>query len=72
MQVRQATQPMTWDVTASLSNSTLVGAATTDFKMTDFGFDPPEIAGTLKANNDIHVIFNFVARELGAAATAAK
>jgi hypothetical protein len=29
--------------------------------MTDFGFDPPDIAGILKAENDVAITFEFVA-----------
>ena len=74
MQVRDVQKELTWDVSASLSNGTLIGTATTDVKMTDFKFDPPEILGMIKANNDAHLILNFVAREpdAAAAATAAK
>ncbi len=61
--VRDVTKEKTFNVTASLKDNTLIGTATTDFLMTDFGFDPPNIADLLKANNQVHVVFNFVARE---------
>ncbi len=63
LQVREVKKQMTFNTTASLADGTLTGTATTDFKMTDFGFDPPALAGILKANNDVHLVFNFVARE---------
>src|SRR5262249_53097674 len=63
LQVREVKKQLTFDVTASLTGDTLTGTATTDLKMTDFGFNPPSIAGMLKANNDVHIVFNFVARE---------
>jgi hypothetical protein len=30
--------------------------------MTDFGFDPPNIAGMLQAENEVNIFFDFVAR----------
>jgi polyisoprenoid-binding protein YceI len=63
MQVREVKKELTFDVTASLTGDTLTGTATTDVKMTDFGFEPPSIAGMLRANDEVHIVFNFVARE---------
>lgn len=63
LQIRDVKKEITFNTTASLRGDTLTGTATTDFKMTDFGFDPPSIAGMLKADNAVHLIFNFVARE---------
>ncbi len=63
MQVRDAKRETTFDVTASLKGDTLTGTAIADFKMTDFSFNPPNIGGVLKADNDVRVVFNFTARE---------
>jgi polyisoprenoid-binding protein YceI len=63
LQVREVKKEITFDVMASLTGDTLTGTATTDVKMTDFGFDPPSIAGMLRANDEVHIVFNFVARE---------
>jgi polyisoprenoid-binding protein YceI len=63
LQVREVKKEITFDVMASLTDDTLTGTATTDVKMTDFGFDPPSIAGMLRANDEVHIVFNFVARE---------
>jgi polyisoprenoid-binding protein YceI len=62
MTVRETTNPVTFDVTAQVMDGELVGTATTDIKMTDFGFDPPDIAGILRAEDDVRLIFDFVAR----------
>jgi polyisoprenoid-binding protein YceI len=62
MTVRETTNPVTFDVTAQVMDGELVGTATTDIKMTDFGFDPPDIAGILRAEDDVRLIFDFIAR----------
>ncbi len=62
MTVREATNPVTFDVTAQVLEGELVGTAMTDIKMTDFGFDPPDIAGILRAEDDVRITFEFVAR----------
>lgn len=41
MTVRETTIPVTWDVTATLDGETLVGTATTQILMADFGFAAP-------------------------------
>ncbi|MCC7450707.1 MAG: YceI family protein [Anaerolineae bacterium] len=63
LQVRDAKRETTFDVTASLKGDTLTGTAIADFKMTDFAFNPPNIAGVLRADDDVRVVFNFTARE---------
>ncbi|MCG8349023.1 MAG: YceI family protein [Chloroflexales bacterium] len=60
--VREVTQPVTFEVTGKVENEEMTGAATTNIKMTDFGFDPPNILDTLKAEDDVKLIFDFVAR----------
>ncbi len=62
MTVRETTNPVTFDVTAQVVDGELVGTATTDIKMTNFGFDPPDIAGILRAEDDVRLTFDFVAR----------
>jgi len=61
MTVRDATVPVTFDVSAKLEGDTLSGSATTQILMTDFGFDPPDIAGILKADNDAKIVLTFAA-----------
>lgn len=60
--VRETTQPVTFDFTGKLENNELTGTATTELQMTDFGFDPPDIAGILRAENDVRLTFDLVAR----------
>lgn len=62
MTVRETTKPVTFDVTAQLVNDTVTGTATSNIQMTDFGFDPPDIANILRAENDVKLTFDFVAR----------
>jgi polyisoprenoid-binding protein YceI len=61
MTVRDATTPVTFDVTAKLAGGKLTGTATAEVKMTDFKFNPPDIAGTLKADNEVKLKLEFVA-----------
>ena len=42
--VREVTRPVTFDVTAKLVGDTITGVATTQLRMTDFGFEPPNFA----------------------------
>lgn len=60
--IREATRPTTFAVTAKLTGDTLTVTGTTTIRMTDFGFDPPEILGTLKAENEAKLAFTFIAR----------
>lgn len=61
MTVRDTTVPVTFDVTASLSAGKLAGTATATIKMSDFKFQAPDIAGTLKADDEVKVKLEFVA-----------
>lgn len=46
--VRDATLPVTFDVTATVSGDTLTGVAETNMNISDFGITPPDFARTLK------------------------
>jgi polyisoprenoid-binding protein YceI len=59
--IRDATKPLTYAVTAKLENNQLTGTATTEFNMTDFNFQPPDIAGMLKAEDAVKIKIAFVA-----------
>lgn len=61
--VREITQPVTFDVTASLSGDTLTGVATTRLLMSDFGIEPPNFANTLKVADEFGIEVKFTARE---------
>jgi polyisoprenoid-binding protein YceI len=60
--VREQTQPVTFDTVAVYDGEELRGTATTTIQMTDFGFDPPNIANVLRAENDALLTLEFVAR----------
>lgn len=62
LKVRDVVRPTVFDVTMILRGTTLTGTATTEVKMTDFGFDPPSILGILRSENDVRIELNFVAR----------
>ncbi|MCL6552445.1 MAG: YceI family protein [Firmicutes bacterium] len=62
LRVRETTRRVTFDTTLKLEGTTLTGVATTQIRMTDFGFDPPAILGILRAENDVRLEFHIVAR----------
>lgn len=63
MTIREVTNPLTWDVTATLDGSTLSGTAVTNLLMADYGFAAPDIAGMLRVTDGVTVTVNFVAQE---------
>lgn len=62
MTVHGVTKPVTFDVTASLSGTTLSGTATAAVKMSDFGVGPITLAGMLQTQDDVKLSMQFVAR----------
>jgi polyisoprenoid-binding protein YceI len=62
LKIRDTTRPTTFATTIKLEGTTLTGQATTQIRMTDFGFDPPQFAGILRAENDVLLEMRFVAR----------
>ena len=61
LKIRQATQPVTFDVKAKLDGTTLSGAATGGFLMSAFGFGPISIGGMLNTEDQVKMVFEFVA-----------
>lgn len=57
--VREATLPVTWDVTASLNGDRLSGTATTFIMMADWGVSPPNIAGILIVKDGVTLTLEF-------------
>jgi polyisoprenoid-binding protein YceI len=51
--VRTVTKEVTFDATGKVVGDTFTGTAHTTFNMTDFGFNPPDIAGIVKAENGV-------------------
>ncbi len=60
--VRETTAPVTFDTTAQINGNEMAGTATGTVQMTDFGFEPPNIANILTAENAVELTFEFVAR----------
>jgi len=62
LKVREVTRPTTFEVSGKIENNTMSGVATTQVKMSDFGFSPPDIGGIVKAEDDVKITFEFVAQ----------
>ena len=60
--VKETTRPVTFDVTAKLDGDTLSGTATTTLLMSDFAVGPITIGGILNTEDQVKLIFTFVAR----------
>jgi polyisoprenoid-binding protein YceI len=62
--VREAIQPVTFDVQASLNEGILEGQATTTILMSNFGIGPIQMVGVLGTEDEVKINFNFVARQV--------
>jgi polyisoprenoid-binding protein YceI len=62
LRVRDVTKPVTFTGTVKLAGDTLNGSFQTMVLMTDFGFEPPSILGTLKAENQVKLELQFIAQ----------
>jgi len=62
--IRDVTRSVVFDVTGRLEGSTVTGTATTMIKMTDFGFNPPNIAGFVAVEDDVEITVTFTAVEV--------
>ncbi len=60
--VRGVTKPVTWQVKARKAGETLTAVADTEFKMTDFGIDPPNVS-VAKAEDGVHLQMVIVAKQ---------
>ena len=60
--VRDATKPVTFDVTAKADGESLTGVAVTNILMSDFGFGPISIGGMLNTEDQVKATLAFVAR----------
>jgi polyisoprenoid-binding protein YceI len=60
--IREIAQPTTFAVTARLEGNAVIGVATADLRMTDFGIEPPNFANTLTVADDFQVRVEFTAR----------
>ena len=61
--IREITQPVVFDVQATLSGSDITGTATTSFLMSDFGVDPPAMGDLFTVGDNTVVTVTFVASE---------
>jgi polyisoprenoid-binding protein YceI len=62
MTIHNVTKPVTFDVTTSLSGTTLSGTATANIKMSDFGVGPITLAGMIQTQDDVKLNLTFLAR----------
>ncbi len=60
--VRDVTRPITFAGTFRLEGDILRASARTTVRMTDFGFEPPSIAGLLRADDEVQIEVDLVAR----------
>lgn len=60
--IRDVTRPVTFQGTFQVEGDVLRATASTRILMTDFGFEPPSIAGLLRADNEVQVEVDIVAR----------
>ena len=59
--VRDVSRATVFAVNVSIEGERLTGKAVARVQMTDFGFEPPSVAGLIEAENDVDIIFEFVA-----------
>ncbi len=61
--IREVAQPVTFDVTASLSGDTIIGVATARLLMSDFGIEQLSFVNTLTVADEFGIEVKFTARE---------
>ena len=61
LMVRDVNRATVFTVTVSWEKERLAGKAFARVQMTDFGFDPPTIAGMIDSENDVDITLEFVA-----------
>ena len=60
--IRETTLPLTFDVTATVTEAAITGTASSTFLMSQFGFGPISLAGMLNTEDEVKITFAFVAR----------
>jgi polyisoprenoid-binding protein YceI len=58
--VKETTRPVTWDMTLTVEDGRLVGSASTQILMSDFGVGPIQLA-ILVTEDQVNLFFDFVA-----------
>jgi polyisoprenoid-binding protein YceI len=66
--IRTTTRNVTWDVEMTLDGDELRGRATTQIRMTDFGFQPPSLR-LISVEDEVALAIDFVAVAPGSVAT---
>jgi polyisoprenoid-binding protein YceI len=61
--IRTVTKEVTFDATGKIVGDIFTGTATTKFNMTDFGFEPPDVAGVVKAENGVELTMTIEAQQ---------
>lgn len=61
--IREITQPVVFDVKATLQGDTITGTATTAFLMSQFGVDPPSMGNLFTVGDNTVVTLTLVAKE---------
>lgn len=61
--IKEVTNPVSFDVTATLSGDTITGTASTQSKLTDWNIEPPNFANTLTVADELEIRLNFKAKE---------
>jgi polyisoprenoid-binding protein YceI len=61
MTIRETTKPLTWTVFARQGGDYLTAIADTDFKMTDFGINPPN-ASITRVEDGVHLQVTLIAK----------
>jgi polyisoprenoid-binding protein YceI len=59
--IKETTQSVTWEVSATLNGDTLSGSATTTVLMSAFDVGPIDIAGLVETSDEVSLTFEFVA-----------
>ncbi|CAG0957647.1 hypothetical protein ANRL4_00471 [Anaerolineae bacterium] len=61
--LRETTRTVEFEAQARLTGDLLVVTAFTDIKMSDFNIQAPDMAGFVKADDEMRIVLNLVARE---------
>jgi polyisoprenoid-binding protein YceI len=61
MTIHGVTSELAWDVTATLTPTTVTGQATTRFPFKKFGLEIPKVMGLLSVEDDIRLVLNIKA-----------
>ncbi len=65
MKIREVERPMTFNVEARMQDNVLYVVGRTDFTWADFQIPPPNIAGIVQVENNVHIEVLLVARPQG-------